>query len=183
MAGVPVPVYQQFWVDKLASLEKVYQTKGKTHPEAVPSMQRLFKVLCDLEALAGCTPKAVGESEEWAAIIRAAEDNLETYSGVLEGKPLYSALYGNYTVALNELKSVLKSSSSARAEPRRRLPGGPPQKTAFHCGGSPLPQESSCALCRRSASPDQKLLRPPPGNQYGHRRSCHGDHNTRGSNQ
>jgi hypothetical protein len=77
-------------------------------------MQRLFKVLCGLEALAGCTPRPVGESEEWAAVIRAAEDNLESYSGALQGKTLYSALYGNYTDALNELKSVLQSSSSAR---------------------------------------------------------------------
>jgi hypothetical protein len=77
-------------------------------------MQHLFKVLCDLEALAGCAPRPVGESEEWAAVIRAAEGNLESYSVALQGKTLYSALYGNYTVTLNELKSVLKSSSQAR---------------------------------------------------------------------
>jgi hypothetical protein len=76
-------------------------------------MQHLFKVLCDLEALAGCTPRPVGESEEWAAVIRAAEDNLDSYSGALQGKALYSALYGNYTVTLNELKRVLKSSRQA----------------------------------------------------------------------
>jgi hypothetical protein len=46
-------------------------------------MQHLFKLLCDLEALAACTPKSVGESEEWAAIIGAAEDNLENYSVAL----------------------------------------------------------------------------------------------------
>jgi hypothetical protein len=32
----------------------------------------------------------------------------------LQGKPLYSALYGSYTVTLNELKSLLKSSTQAR---------------------------------------------------------------------
>jgi hypothetical protein len=109
-----MPVYQQFWAEKRASLERDFQNKWKTHPDAVPSMQRLFKVLCDLGALAGCTPVPVGESEEWAAVIRAAEENLESYSGALQGKTLYSALYGNYTIALNELKCVLKSSSSAR---------------------------------------------------------------------
>jgi hypothetical protein len=77
MAGVPVPPYQQFWADKLASLEREFQTAGKTHPDAVPSMQHLFKVLCDLQSLAGCTPKSVGESE-WASVIGAAEDNLES---------------------------------------------------------------------------------------------------------
>jgi hypothetical protein len=114
MAGVPVPAYQQLWADKRASLERDFQTTGKTHPDAAPSMKHLFKVLCDLEALAGCTPRPVGESEERAAVIRAAEDNLESYSVALQGRTLYSALYGNYTVTLNELKSVLKSSSQAR---------------------------------------------------------------------
>jgi hypothetical protein len=78
MAGVPVPAYQQFWADKRASLEKEFQSTGKTHLEAVPSMQHLFKVLGDLQSLAGYTPRPVGESEEWAAVIRTAEDNLES---------------------------------------------------------------------------------------------------------
>jgi hypothetical protein len=38
-------------------------------------MQQLFKVLCDIGDLAGYTPASVGESEEWAAIVRSAEDN------------------------------------------------------------------------------------------------------------
>jgi hypothetical protein len=66
-------------------------------------MQHLFKLLRDLEALAGCTPRPVGESEEWAAVIRAAEDNLENYSVALQGKTLYSAQYGSSTVTLNDL--------------------------------------------------------------------------------
>jgi hypothetical protein len=114
MAGVPVPAYQQFWADKGASLEKEFQTTGKTHPDAVPCMQHLFKVLGDLQSLAGCTPRSVGESEEWAAVIRAAEDNLESYSMGLQGKSLYSALYGSYTVTLNDLKHILKSSGQTR---------------------------------------------------------------------
>jgi hypothetical protein len=109
MEGVPVLAYQQFWADKRASLEREFQNSGKTHPDAVPSMQHLFKVLCGLEALSGCIPRPVDESEEWAA-----EDNLESYSVALQSKALYSALYGNYTVTLNELKSVFKSSSQAR---------------------------------------------------------------------
>jgi hypothetical protein len=82
-------------------------------------MQHLFKLLCDLEALAACTPKSVGESEESADIIAAAEDNLEDYSVALQGKPLYSALYGSYTVTLNELKSLLKSRGQARKTSER----------------------------------------------------------------
>jgi hypothetical protein len=76
-------------------------------------MQHLFKVLSDLEALAGSTLRPVGKSEEWAAVIRASEDNLACYSLALQGKAFYSALYGTYTVMLNELKRVLKFSSQA----------------------------------------------------------------------
>jgi hypothetical protein len=114
MASVPVPAYQQLWAEKRPSLESVFQNTGKIHPDNVPSNQHLFKLLCDLEALAGSTPQPVGESEEWAAVIRAAEDNLDSYYLALQGKPLYSALYGSYTVTLNELKSLLKSSTQAK---------------------------------------------------------------------
>jgi hypothetical protein len=72
-------------------------SKGITRTKGNPTQMllrpcSLFKVLCDLEALAGCTPRPVGESEEWAAVIRADEDNLESYSLALQGKTLYSAL-------------------------------------------------------------------------------------------
>jgi hypothetical protein len=122
MESVPVPAYQQFWVDKRGALEREYQKTGITNPEAVSSKQHLFKVLCDLQALAGCTPTSVGESEEWAAVIRAAEDNLACYSVALQVKALYSALYETYTVTLNELKKVLKSRSQV---------GQPNQADAF----------------------------------------------------
>jgi hypothetical protein len=39
--------------------------------------------------------------------------NRESYSLALQGKNLYSALYGAYTVTINELKSLLKASSQA----------------------------------------------------------------------
>jgi hypothetical protein len=39
------------------------------------------------------------------------EDNRESFCKALRGKPLFSALYGTYTVTLNELKSVLKANN------------------------------------------------------------------------
>jgi hypothetical protein len=68
-------------------------------------------VLCSIEDLASCTPASVGKSEEWAAIVRLAEDNRESYYKALRWKTLFSALYGTYAVTLNELKNVLKASS------------------------------------------------------------------------
>jgi hypothetical protein len=69
----------------------------------------LHKVLCDIEALAGCATASIRESEEWAAVVRSAEDNREGFCKTLRGKPLFSALYGTYTVTQNELKTVLKA--------------------------------------------------------------------------
>jgi hypothetical protein len=70
-------------------------------------------VLCSIEDLGSCILASVGESEEWAAIVSSAEDNCESYCKALCGKALFSTLYGTYTVTLNELKNVLKTSSQA----------------------------------------------------------------------
>jgi hypothetical protein len=97
MAGVPTPAYQQFWTDQRTALKSEYKDIVSSHPDAAVCMQHLHKVLCDIEALAGCTPAAVGESEEWAAVVSTAEDNRESFCKALRGKPLFSALYGTYS--------------------------------------------------------------------------------------
>jgi hypothetical protein len=89
-------------------------------------MQHLHKVLCDIEALAGCTPATVGESEEWAAVVRSAEDNRENFDKALRGKPLFNALYGTYTVTLIELKKCPEGKQPERTnQAGGRLPGSP----------------------------------------------------------
>jgi hypothetical protein len=113
MAGVPVPAYQQFWTEKRSTLKTAYSEIVDKHPDAAASMNQLYKVLCEIEDLASFTPAPVGESGEWAAIVSSAEDNRENHCKALRGKPLFSALYGTYTVTLNELKNVLKASSQA----------------------------------------------------------------------
>jgi hypothetical protein len=70
-------------------------------------------VLCNLEDVAGYTPAVIRESAEWAAIVRAAEENQTNFCKALSGKILFSALYGKYTVSLNDLKAILRTSNSA----------------------------------------------------------------------
>jgi hypothetical protein len=70
-------------------------------------------MLDDIENMAGHTTASVGESAEWAAIVNAVEGNGESYCRGLHGKPLFSALYGTYTVTLDELKALLKASTLA----------------------------------------------------------------------
>jgi hypothetical protein len=63
--------------------------------------------------VAGHTPTSRGECTKRAAIVNAAEKNEASYCKVLRGKPLFNALYGTYTVTLDELKDLLKVSTLA----------------------------------------------------------------------
>jgi hypothetical protein len=99
MAGLPMPTYQQFWVDKRSSLKNENKDLVNKNPDAVASIKQLFKVLCDLEDLASHTPLSVGQSEEWASITSSAEENRENFCKALRGKTLFSALYGTYSDA------------------------------------------------------------------------------------
>jgi hypothetical protein len=72
----------------------------------------LLKIYCDIEYVASFTPATIGESAEWATIASTAEENRDNYCKALTGKILFSALYGTYTVALKDLKSLVKARSS-----------------------------------------------------------------------
>jgi hypothetical protein len=63
--------------------------------------------------MARYTPFSVGESEQWSSIESTAEKKRQNFCKVLNEKNLFSALYGKYTLALQELKAVLKASTPA----------------------------------------------------------------------
>jgi hypothetical protein len=113
MAGAPVPGYQVFWAERRASLQSEYQVLLKQYPDADKQYRLLYTTICDIEDLAGCTPAAVGESTQWTEIVNTAEDNRAKYCKALSGKLQFGTLHGTYTVALKELKSLLKASNSA----------------------------------------------------------------------
>jgi hypothetical protein len=48
---------------------------------------------------------------EWTSTVYSSEEN--NYCKALVGKPVFSALYGMYTVTLNELKAAMKASVKA----------------------------------------------------------------------
>jgi hypothetical protein len=77
----------------------------KKFPEA-GSVVQVHEVLNDIEILDGCTPAKVGESSEWITIANSAEENRANFCKSLDGKLIFSALYGMYTVTLIELKAV-----------------------------------------------------------------------------
>jgi hypothetical protein len=70
-------------------------------------------VLGDIEDAVRHIPASVGESAEWSAIVNAAEENGASYCKGLRGKPHFSALYGTYTVTLQEIKAMNKARTRA----------------------------------------------------------------------
>jgi hypothetical protein len=113
MADVPVPGCQKFWTDKRGALKAEYQLLVAKYPDAEAQLKQLFKILCDIEDVAGHTPVSVEESVEWTSIVNTAEDNRASYCKALTRKPLFSALYGTYTVTFIELKAIIKASTLA----------------------------------------------------------------------
>jgi hypothetical protein len=106
MAGVPVPGFQAFWEEKRASLQEEYTSLIKRYPDSDAQHRQLFNVLCNIESLASCTPSAVHNSPEWQAVVSSAEENRANYCKALSGKTLFSAMYGTYTIALQELLPI-----------------------------------------------------------------------------
>jgi hypothetical protein len=82
------------------------------YPEAA-SVVQVYKVLSDTETLAKCTPARVGGGSQWTTIVNSAEENRAKSATFLDGKSLFSALYGMHTVTLKELKAALKVNAQA----------------------------------------------------------------------
>jgi hypothetical protein len=100
--------------------------------EVEDQLRQLFKVLCDIEDVAGYIPTLVGESQKWADIVSTVEENRSNYCKALSGKTLYSALYGTYTVTLDEFKGLLKTSiRSQENEPPKSTGPSPQQEEGF----------------------------------------------------
>jgi hypothetical protein len=153
MAGVPVPGYQAFWAKNRATLQAEYKEIKKQYPDAETQYRRLFDILCDIEDVASFTPAAVRESAEWAA-----DDNRINYCKAFSGKTLFRALYGNYTVTLNELKSLAKASTS-----RTKNPAQEEASKKFE-GGNDRAPPSPPRLQRKQRQPSKATLiqRLPP---------------------
>jgi hypothetical protein len=57
--------------------------------------------------------KVIGERFEWTFTVNRTEENRANACKALDGKPLFSVLYGMYAVKLTELRAVLKVSAEA----------------------------------------------------------------------
>jgi hypothetical protein len=98
MAEVTEPGFRKYWRQKLSSLKSQCHHITNKYPDAASVVQQVYKVLSVIEILGKCTPAKVGESSEWTSIVSNAEENRANFCKILKGKPLFSALYGIYTL-------------------------------------------------------------------------------------
>jgi hypothetical protein len=112
MADISVPGYQAFWIDKRKALKTEEKRLLNQSPDADAHLKQLFKVLCDIEDVAGYTPASVGDRDQWSSTVNRSEENRQHFCKAIGGKTLYSALYSTYTVALQELKALLRASTT-----------------------------------------------------------------------
>jgi hypothetical protein len=75
--------------------------------------------------VASYTPAAVRESPEWSAIVNDTEENRASVCKALNGKTLFSVLYGTYTVTVSDLKATLKVSNTAGQSTAPKSAGPP----------------------------------------------------------
>jgi hypothetical protein len=64
MADIPVPGYLEFWIEQRKALKPEYKRLLSQSPDADAQLKQLFKVLCDIENVAGYTPASVGDSDQ-----------------------------------------------------------------------------------------------------------------------
>jgi hypothetical protein len=97
-------------LDTVSSVDEIrISCITNTYPEAASSVQQVYKVLSDIEILAGSTPAKVREISGWTSIVKSAEEDRENFCNGLDEKTRFSALNCMYTMTLNEMKVVLQS--------------------------------------------------------------------------
>jgi hypothetical protein len=64
MADIPVLGFWKYWTPKLASLKFQCHAITNKYTQAASVVQKVYRVLSDIENLAGCTPAKAGESSE-----------------------------------------------------------------------------------------------------------------------
>jgi hypothetical protein len=62
------------------------------HPLAKAAGEIVYYVITDITKLAGCTPKVIRESKEWANIVKRFETGRDSLCGMLQVETLFSAL-------------------------------------------------------------------------------------------
>jgi hypothetical protein len=113
VANVPTPEFQKLWSNQIEYLRLGYENTLQHH-DADDVMEHVRGVLTGIARLTGCTSASVVESSKWTLISQNMADTRRNLHQRLEGKQLYSALYGVYTEMLHDLTAVIKESAAKR---------------------------------------------------------------------
>jgi hypothetical protein len=74
MAGVSVPGFQKHCTQNPDWLKTECHAVTKKYQEIAFVVQQVYKVLTDIDNLAGCTQAKVGERSEWTSIVNSTEE-------------------------------------------------------------------------------------------------------------
>jgi hypothetical protein len=102
----------QVWLDERHALRTEYKTIVSKFPEADAVLNHVYDILGNIASLARSAPRETSSSIQWEIIVKNALEDRKNLCKALKGKNLFSALFGTYTVALNELKSIVQSTAS-----------------------------------------------------------------------
>jgi len=105
-----------YWKNEYESLRAESKNLIAELPKAKDVIQRVLKTLNNIIRLASCTPTKVGQSEEWSRIVNTAQEDRTKHCAILQGKCIFSALYGVYCHILTSLKAVLQKSVGRETE-------------------------------------------------------------------
>jgi hypothetical protein len=102
--------YEAFWKHEDEALLEESQDIIQDFPDASDVIKRVVRIFSDIVSRASCTPAKVGGSEVWSQIVNEAKSERIKLCKTLKGKSLFNALYGVYSITLQELKTALQKS-------------------------------------------------------------------------
>jgi hypothetical protein len=114
MAQLPLFPHEEHWHIELEFQRVESKALLKKHPEVREAIKRVHVMLIDIASLVECTPKKIAESKEWATLFHRVEADRVSLCRMLEGKTLFSNLYGVYSITVSELKVVLQQSAAKK---------------------------------------------------------------------
>jgi hypothetical protein len=74
MTDISGPIFLKYWRQALLTLTSESHAVTNKYPEAVSVVQKVHKVISDIEVLAKCAPARVRESSQWTTIVNSAEN-------------------------------------------------------------------------------------------------------------
>jgi hypothetical protein len=123
-----------YWLNERHALEAAYKSTVTKFPDVDAVLNQVCNLLGNIASLTRATPAWVVASVNWQKVVNSVKEDRVNLCRAFEGKTLYSALYGTYTVTLHEVKALAKSSAD---KPTSSSTAGPATSTT----ATPVPSD------------------------------------------